>query len=153
MTKQNLPSRRFTTTTATSFSQCLWWGYLMAQTAWPTGIAGQLCAHPCVSNNCVHFGKATAYNLNSALKSNSLSYLQSGASPTPTNPSMSPVISCHRRLCRVTLLPPVCRLNSSEIFCLQQELPPVQCHIFNTPCVRGQGNCTRCRNRHQNQKE
>lgn len=123
----------------------------------PWALLGQLCVYPCVSNNSVHFDKATTYNLNSALQSNSSSYLQSGASPTPTNPSLRPVISCHRRLCRVTLLPPVCRLqpvlNSSEIFCLQQELPPVQCHIFNTPCVRGQGNCTGCRNQHQNWKE
>lgn len=45
LTKQNLPSRRFTTTTATSFPQCLWWSYLMAQKAWTMGSAqAALCA-------------------------------------------------------------------------------------------------------------
>lgn len=39
-------------------------------------------------------------------------------------------------------------LNSSEPLCL----PPLLCHI-NTPRVRGQGNCTGCRNQHQNRKE
>lgn len=94
------------------------------------------CVHPCVS----------VYHVSTSIRpqpktwtlhSSQTVYLISnqGHHQTPTNLSKSPIISCHRRLGRVTLQPQACRLqpglNSSETLCLQQELPPLLCHIIN----------------------